>query len=94
MFQLPAISIPVLIFFLLYGVYLIGFIAFSLFNLLHLVKFGVASSGLYFTIALFLAGSILLATGSLYWLMSYDPSFTWSPEASSSFIQKNVFPGL
>jgi len=94
MFSMPQIGIPVLIFYGLFTIYLIGYTLFGLFNLLHLVKFGVANKGLVILVLIFVCGSIALAAASIFALLTYDASYVWSPDASASFIQKNVFPGL
>ena len=94
MFEIPSIGVPVFVFYGLFVIYLLGYVLFSLFNLLHLFKFGVAGKGLYLTITIFTAGTILLASGCIYLLLEYDPLYTWSFGDSSSFIQGNIFPGL
>lgn len=94
MFEIPSFSIPVFIFYGLFLIYLLGYLLFSLFNLLHLLKFGVAGANLYLTIVIFTVGTVILAVCSVILLMGYDPLYSWSIGDPSSFIQDNVFPGL
>jgi len=77
-FDLPSVSIPVSVFLYVYGAYMVFFLLYSLFNVYHLVRYGVYGFGLYTIVTIFTGGTILLAAGSVFLLMGYD----WSAPLS------------
>ncbi|MBI4713771.1 hypothetical protein HY771_01110 [Candidatus Uhrbacteria bacterium] len=72
MFTFPELTLPVSIFLLLYGAYLLLFLFYSLFNIYHLIRYGLYGFGLYLIITVFAGGTILLVSGSIFLLMKYD----------------------
>lgn len=95
MFNLPSTSLSVSIFLYIFGAYMLFYILYSLFNVYHLVRYGVYSCSLYLLVTVFTGGTILLVTGSVFLLMGYD----WSaPILFNGVIQdynnSELFPNL
>lgn len=75
-FSLPEFSIPVVIFLGIFVLYMLFYLVYSLFNLFHLVKYGIAGTGLYIIVTVFLSGTVLLVAGSIFLLLPYDWTYT------------------
>ncbi|MBI5369862.1 hypothetical protein HZA85_01570 [Candidatus Uhrbacteria bacterium] len=94
MFELPQFSLPLSIFLYVYSAYMLFYVLYSLFNIYHLIRYGVYGFGLYLIVTLFTGGTILLVGGSLYLLLGYD----WTQIVSlNALFEKNaggIFPGL
>ena len=94
MFTLPSFSIPISIFLLIFGGYVIFYFLYSLFNVYHLVRYGVYGFGLYLIVTVFTAGSICLVAGSTFFLMQYDWSAPISLHDLNSTINPDLFKAL
>lgn len=94
MFDLPSFSLPVSIFLYVFGAYMVFYLLYSLFNVYHLVRYGVYSFSLYVLVTVFTGGTILLVSGSIFLLMDYD----WSAPVSFNEVMEsngsNLFPSL
>lgn len=93
--DLPSFSLPVSIFLYVFGAYMIFYVLYSLFNIYHLVRYGVYSFSLYVLVTVFTGGTILLVAGSIFLLMDYD----WTaPISFNGVIQdyddSGLFPNL
>lgn len=82
------------IFLYVFGAYMLFYILYSLFNVYHLVRYGVYSFSLYVLVTVFTGGTILLVAGSIFLLMGYD----WTvPISFNGLIEtngSNLFPSL
>lgn len=67
---MPSFTISILLYF--FGVYLLGYLFYSLSNIYHLAKYGIYSSSLYVLIATFAGGTILLVGSCILFLLGYD----------------------
>lgn len=92
--ELPQISLPVSIFLYLFGAYMLFYVIYSLFNIYHLVRYGVYSLSLYLLVAVFTGGTILLVAGSIFWLMKFDWSAPLSVNDAIQEYDGNLFPNL
>lgn len=94
MFDLPELSLPISIFLYVYGAYMLFYVLYSLFNIYHLVRYGVYGFGLYFLVTIFAGGTILLLAGSYFLLIEYN----WNePISVNGLIQgtdNGLFPNL
>ena len=72
MSDLPQLSLPVSIFLYVYGAYMLFYVLYSLFNIYHLIRYGVYGYGLYFLVTIFTGGTILLLAGSFFLLSEYN----------------------
>lgn len=75
-FSFTDISIPVSIFFGLYGIFLCGYLIYGFFNLVHLLEYGRVGAPLFAIVIGFVGGTILLVAGSIIWLFHYDLTYT------------------
>jgi hypothetical protein len=78
MFELPQISLPIGILLAVFAAYMIFYVLYGLFNIYHLLRYGVYGFGLYLLLAIFTGGTIILVSGSIFWLMEYDWTTTIS----------------
>jgi hypothetical protein len=90
MFNLPDLSVPIWIFLYVYGAYMLFYVLYSLFNIYHLIRYGVYGFGLYLLVTIFTGGTILLLTGSFFLLSEYN----WNELVSVNGILKNESSGL
>ncbi|MCX6714209.1 MAG: hypothetical protein NTX72_00140 [Candidatus Uhrbacteria bacterium] len=75
-FTLADISIPVSIFFGLYGIFLCCYVIYGFFNLVHLLEYGRVGAPLFAIVIGFVGGTVLLVAGSIIWLFHYDLTYT------------------
>jgi len=94
MFDLPNLSIPVAVFLLVYGLYMLFYVLYSFFNIYHLVRYGVYGFGLYLIITIFAGGTILLLSGSVLLLLEYDWNAPITLNNAVQFYNEDLFPGL
>jgi len=78
MFELPQISLPIGILLAVFAAYMIFYVLYGLFNIYHILRYGVYGFGLYLLLAIFTGGTIILVSGSIFWLMEYDWTTTIS----------------
>ena len=90
MFDFPQLSLPVSIFLYVFGAYMLFYILYSLFNIFHLIKYGVYGFGLYLLVTVFTGGTILLVAGSVFLLTEYD----WSAPISVNSVLEQCDSGL
>ncbi len=90
MFSLPELSVPVSIFLYVFGAYMLFYILYSLFNIYHLIRYGVYGYGLYFLVTIFTGGTILLLAGSFFLLSEYN----WNEPISVNGLIDNSDSGL
>ncbi len=72
MFELEGIGIPVSVFLIVYGGYMLFYVLYSLFTIYHFFRYGIYGFGLYLIITIFTGGTILLVSGSVLLLLQYD----------------------
>ncbi len=94
MFDLPNISAPIAVFLIPYGIFMFIYILYSLFNIYHLIRYGLSGSGLFLLITIFGAGAVLLSAGSIFLLLGFDWNTSIGLQEASSFYNNNVIPGL
>lgn len=75
-FSLADINIPVSIFIGLYGLFLLFYVFYGFFTLMHLLEYGRVGAPLFLIVIGFLGGTILLVSGSIFWLLHYDLAYT------------------
>lgn len=94
MFELPNISIPIVVFLIVYGAYMLFYILYSLFNIYHLIRYGVYGFGLYIIVTVFTGGTILLLAGSFFLLAEYNWMQPVSINNALETYNESLFPGL
>lgn len=94
MFDLPNISVPIVVFLIVFGAYMVFYILYSLFNIYHLVRYGVYGFGLYIIVTVFTGGTILLVAGSFFMLAEYDWTAPVSLNNTVEQYNESLFPGL
>lgn len=94
MFELPPFSLTISLFLYGYGVFMLFYILQSLFNVYHLIRYGVYGFGLYFLVTIFTGGTILLMAGSALLLVQYDWSEPISVNAIIQEYDRDLFPNL
>lgn len=76
-------SFPIYFFLLPYAFFLLTFIVFSLFNVYHLLRYGIYNFNLYVLSTVYMAGTILILGASLIMILQFD--WTVSFELSAIF---------
>ncbi|NQV88929.1 MAG: hypothetical protein HQ488_01220 [Parcubacteria group bacterium] len=94
MFDFSTMSIPVSVFLTVFGAYMLFYIFYGLFNVYHLIKYGIFGIGLYILVTIFTGGTILLISGSTFMLMEYDWSHPISAEGAAQYYNEDLFPNL
>lgn len=94
MFELPDINIPVAVFLIVYFGYMLFYCLYSLFNIYHLIRYGVYGFGLYLIVTIFTGGTILLVAGSVFLLMGYDWMYPISINGIFNNNGADLFPNL
>jgi hypothetical protein len=94
MFDLPNIDIPIMIFLAIFGAYMFFYVLYSLFNIYHLIRYGVYGFGLYLIVTIFAGGTIILIAGSTFLLMEFDWNTPISLDDTVEFYNENLFPDL
>jgi len=94
MFDLPNITVPTLVFLIPFGIFMFFYVLYSLFNIYHLIRYGIFGKGLYLLITIFSAGAILLSAGSIFLLLGFDWNTAISLQETSNLYNNNVIPGL
>lgn len=89
-FSFPEISIPVFSLLGIFGLYMTCYVLYSLFNIFHLVKYGVAGNGLVLIVSIFLGGTVLLITGSIFILLPYDWTYAIPLNEITDVFNENV----
>ena len=94
MFDLPNFDIPIYVFLFVYGAYMLFYVLYALFNIYHLVRYGVYGFGLYLIVTIFTGGTIILVSGSVFMLMEYDWTYPISSGTAVDFYNEDLFPAL
>lgn len=94
MFDIPNIDLPIYVFLFVFGAYMIFYVLYSLFNIYHLVRYGVYGFGLYLIVTIFTGGTILLVAGSTFMLLEYDWTLPISLDDATQFYNEDLFPAL
>ena len=94
MFELPNIDLPIYVFLFVFGVYMLFYVLYSLFNIYHLIRYGVYGFGLYLIVTIFTGGTILLVAGSFFLFAEYDWTIPVSLDNAAEFYNKDLFPAL
>ncbi|MBI4435390.1 hypothetical protein HY630_01855 [Candidatus Uhrbacteria bacterium] len=94
MFELPNIDLPLYVFLVVFGAYMVFYVLYSLFNIYHLVRYGVYGFGLYLIVTVFTGGTILLVAGSTFLLLEYNWMLPISLENATEFYNEDLFPAL
>ena len=88
----PEFSIPISVFLGLYAFFILFYVIYSLFNIYHLVRFGVSGPFLFGLLGVYLIGTVVLLAMSGLSLMRFDWSTPFSittllqgPEPASLF---------
>ncbi len=94
MFDIPSISIPIAVFLIVYGAYMLFYVLYSLFNIYHLIRYGVYGFGLYLIVTVFTCGTILLVGASVYMLLEFDWTVPIGLNDAVEYYNEDLFPGL
>lgn len=94
MFELPNIDLPIYYFLFVFGAYMLFYVLYSLFNIYHLIRYGVYGFGLYLIVSIFTVGTIILIAGSTFMLMEYDWTLPISLNNATQFYNEDLFPAL
>ena len=94
MFDLPNVSIPIAVFLIVYGAYMLFYVLYALFNVYHLIRYGVYGLGMYLIVTLFTGGTILLVAGSAFLLLEYDWTQPISVQKTIDYYNEDLFPSL
>lgn len=94
MFDIPNVSIPILVFLLIWGAYMLFYVLYSLFNIYHLIRYGIYGLGLYLIVTIFTGGTILLVSGSIFLLIEYDWNHQISLENVIEYYNTDFLPNL
>jgi hypothetical protein len=94
MFDLPNITVPIAVFLIVYGAYMLFYVLYSLFNIYHLIRYGVYGFGLYLLVTIFTGGTIILVAASTFLLIDYDWSTPISLDNTLEFYDEDLFPAL
>lgn len=70
------------------------YILYGIFNIYHLVRYGIYGTGLYALITIFGSGAILLSAGSIFLLLGFDWSTPIAIQEVSNLYNNNIIPGL
>ena len=70
--MIPDFVIPLAIFLIPFGLFLMMYLLYSAFNVYHLLRFGIYNAGAYVFTILFLGGTFVLLGFSLWILSPYD----------------------
>lgn len=93
-FSLADITLPVSIFFGVYGIFLVFYLIYGFFNLMHLLEYGRVGLPLFAIVIGFLGGSLLLIAGSIFWFFHYDLTYSITlPEIITLFKQTFLHTG-
>lgn len=93
-FDIPNVQVPIVVFLVVYGGYMLFYLLYSLFNIYHLIRYGVYGFGLYLIVTVFTGGTILLVSGSVFLLAEYDWSQPITLENTVEFYNEDLFPAL
>ncbi len=94
MFELPQIYIPIAVFLLVFLAYMLFYVLYALFNIYHLLRYGVYGFGLYILVTVFTGGTIILVSGAAFLLMEYDWTRSISFQDTVDFYNEDLFPKL
>ena len=94
MFDLPSISFPVGILLIIFIAYMVFYVAYSFFNIYHLVRYGIYGFGLYLIVTVFTGGTILLVGASTLMLINFDWSAPFNITDNIDNYDGDLFPGL
>ena len=94
MFDLPDISVPISIFLIIWGEYMLNYVLYTIFNIYHLIRYGVYGFGLYLIVTIFAGGTVILVAGSAFLLMEYDWSVPLSLQNTIELYNEDLFPSL
>ncbi|MFA4845319.1 MAG: hypothetical protein WC654_02055 [Patescibacteria group bacterium] len=94
MFDLPNFNIPVYVFLFVFLAYMLFYVLYSLFNIYHLIRYGIYGFGLYLIVTIFTGGTIILVSGSVFMLMEYDWTHTISFGDAVDYYNEDLFPAL
>lgn len=87
-------SFPIGVILLPFGLFMLFYCVYSLFNLYHLLRFGVAGPILYAVTTLYAVGTVGILIGSIIGLSSYDFSYPISLSGVSSALTTPPANGL
>lgn len=88
---LPNIAIPLSVFLIPVGFFFLVFLIYSLFNMYHLLRFGVYGFGLYSLVSLYALGTIFLLLASFYLILQFDWTLTLSVDTFVDGYQSENF---
>lgn len=94
MFDIPNVNIPILVFLLIWGAYMLFYVLYSLFNIYHLIRYGIYGLGLYLIVTIFTGGTILLVSGSIFLLIEYDWNYPISLNQVIRYYNEDFLPNL
>jgi len=88
-------TFPIIYFLIPYALFVLVFVTFSVFNIYHLLRYGIYNFNLYILSVVYLAGTIFILGASIIILTSFDWSILFSVDTVlGSADQTQYFPPL
>jgi len=88
-------TFPILYFLIPYALFVLVFVTFSLFNIYHLLRYGIYNFNLYVLSVVYLAGTVFILGASIIILNSFDWSVLFSADTILGTSDQNqLFPPL
>lgn len=94
MFDLPNFSIPIYVFLFVFAAYMLFYVLYALFNIYHLIRYGVYGFGLCLIVTIFTGGTIILVSGSVFLLMEYNWMHPITFGDAVDYYNEDLFPEL
>ena len=85
---------PISYFLIPYALLLLTFVIFSIFNVYHLLRYGVYNFNLYILSVIYIGGSLFILGASLILILGQDWSTLFSIETVLGTEESNLFPPL
>jgi hypothetical protein len=87
-------AFPIYFFLIPYALLLCTFVVFSIFNVYHLLRYGVYNFNLYILSIIYIGGSLFILGASLILILGQDWSIPFSIETVLGVEESNLFPPL
>lgn len=91
---IPNFAFPISLLLIPFGIFFLLFLIYSTFNIYHLLRFGVFGYGLYFISTVYILGTVILVSLTIFYLLTFD----WTASISFSELlggfNQDIFPSL
>lgn len=88
------LAFPISYFLIPYVLLLLTFVAFSIFNVYHLLRYGVYNFNLYILSVIYIGGSLFIVGASIILILNHDWSTVFSVETLLGEENTTFFPPL